>query len=332
MGGTPTHEVTLQLSALRRDRAGGVSPIAPGTRTRRWRVMPAVRTALGLAVATSLTFAALLVVPSASHAGCGYTKAASSSRPTGLLGRSPFIVGDSTMEYAVPMLAARGYDANSMVCRQFSQGVAMLQSRRSAGVLPRVSLLSLGANGPIAGSDMERALRIVGEHRMLGLVTSPQAGVSRSQMIRASKRHPDRVLLIDWASYSAGRGWFDGDGLHPSPAGARAFTRLVARRMAPFVVPPYRNLKISRRARGARVCGAVRSVGRWRRVYIVRGSKRILCTRARQLARLPLTQPADGWTNYDWRGVRRAVWQTVTVRRDRGVVVATVAGRTTRKR
>lgn len=231
------------------------------------------------------------------------------------------------MEYAVPMLARRGYDANAMICRQFFQGVSMLQARRNAGTLPRVSLLALGANGPIAGTDVRRALRIVGRYRVLGLITSPQASVSRNQMRRASRRYPDRVVLIDWAAYSAGKGWFDGDGLHPSVTGARAFTRLVAKRMAPFAFPPFRGLRIPHRARNTRACGAVRSVGRWHRVYIARGAPRVRCARARRLARAPITRPAAGWRSYDWRGVRHSVWQTVIVRRDREVVVATVAGR-----
>lgn len=277
--------------------------------------------------AACLLVAALAAVPQPARAACGHTTRASAAKHAGLDGGVPVIIGDSTMEYAVPMLARRGYDADAMICRQFFQGVSMLQARKDAGTLPRVSVLALGANGPIAGADIRRAMRIVGRYRVLGLVTSPQAGISRTQMRRASHRYPDRVVFIDWAAHSAGRGWFDGDGLHPSVSGARAFTRFVAKRMAPFAFPPIRGLHIPRRARRTRACGAVRSVGRWHRVYIVRGSRRVRCARARQLARAPLMGPAAGWTNYDWRSVRRSVWRTVIVRRDRSVVLATVAGR-----
>ena len=58
-------------------------------------------------------------------------------------------------------------------------------------------------------------------------------------MRRAAGAHPNRVLLIDWARFSAGHGsWFGGDGLHVNQTGARAFARLIRRRVAPLVSPP----------------------------------------------------------------------------------------------
>lgn len=87
----------------------------------------------------------------------------------------------------------------------------------------RLAVLALGANGAIGGEQISAALRVVGRHRVLGLVTPRNSPVSAGQMRRAARRHPDQVLLIDWVAFSAGHGaWFAGDGLHVNGAGASA--------------------------------------------------------------------------------------------------------------
>jgi hypothetical protein len=44
----------------------------------------------------------------------------------------------------------------------------------------------------------------------------------------AGRRWPNRVRVIDWVSYSAGRsGWFAGDGIHLGAAGASGMARLL---------------------------------------------------------------------------------------------------------
>src|SRR3954447_22727830 len=138
-------------------------------------------------------------------------------------GRPPLIIGDSTMIFAAPFLGGLGFEADAHGCRQFSTGVAMLAGRRHAGTLPRIAILALGANGPIPGSGIRAALRAIGRRRILGLVTPRNLSSSQTQMRRAAGAHPDRVLLIDWARFSAGHGsWFGGDGLHVNRAGAGA--------------------------------------------------------------------------------------------------------------
>lgn len=276
------------------------------------------------ALLLSLVAATALV---ADASACGAGRSAGASKPQGIEGRPPFIIGDSTMLYAAPMLGRRGIAADALVCRQFSAGVSMLAGRRRAGVLPRVAILALGANGPIQDSQIRAAMRIMGPSRLLVLVTPPKAYVSQSVMRRAARRFPDRVLLVDWVTHSAGSGWFDGDGLHVTMTGARAFTRLVYRRIAPYAFPPTQELRLPRRAARERRCGALRRRGHWTRVYVVRGEKRVTCARARQLVRGPHFRPARGWRNYDWRSVRRSPWARVVARRDGRVVVATIPGR-----
>src|SRR4051794_12293642 len=164
--------------------------------------------------------------------------------------RAPLIIGDSTMIFATPWLGRHGFQADAKGCRQFSQGVAMLAARRHAGTLPRLSVLALGANGAVSSSMIAGALHTIGRGRLLGLVTPRKSGASESAMRRAARVHPDRVLLIDWVTYSAGHGgWFAGDGLHVTPAAGHIYANFIARRSAPLYDPPVKALRVPTSAR-----------------------------------------------------------------------------------
>jgi hypothetical protein len=242
--------------------------------------------------------------------------------------RPPLIIGDSTMIFAAPFLGGLGFEADAHGCRQFSTGVAMLTARRRAGTLPRIAILALGANGPIPASGIRTALRAVGPRRILGLVTPRNLTSSQTQMRRAGGTHPERVLLIDWARYSAGHGsWFGGDGLHVNQTGARAFARLIRRSVAPLVAPPVKALRMPRTLAGRRGCGTVRRAGRTWRVFVTRGARLVTCTRARTLARRPPLRATPGWVAYDWGRTDNGPWQTVWARADRKVIIGLTAVR-----
>jgi hypothetical protein len=270
---------------------------------------------------TVLLLAALLVNVAAAQA-CDATRVARAHRDPGRTIRAPLIVGDSTMILAVPHLARLGIEGDARGCRQFGAGIALLASRRRAGTLPAVVVLALGSNGAVADAAVAQALRVVGAGRVLGLVTPRRMGAgSAAALHRAAARHPDRVLLIDWARFSRGHGgWFAGDGLHVGDAGARAFAALVRRRLAPFFPP--RALRLPARG-GGRSCGAVVRGGRRLDVVVLRGGTRILCARARRLARAHGLAGIAGWRYYDWARSGRRPWSAVYVRSDGRFVVAT---------
>jgi hypothetical protein len=240
--------------------------------------------------------------------------------------RAPAIVGDSTMILAVPYLARRGFAADARGCRQFEAGVGMLAAKKRTGRLPRVAVLALGANGAIAGSAIERALKIMGRNRVLGLVTPRKPGASAQAMRHAARRHPDRVLLIDWAAFSAARGgWFAGDGLHVTYTGAKEFAKLVRRRVRPLVAPPVGSLRLPDRTAGTKDCGKVRRSRRRLKVFVARG--RVGCDRARQIARRPRLRRTPRWRYYDWSVAGNGPWTDVYARRDRKAVVGAIRGR-----
>jgi hypothetical protein len=238
------------------------------------------------------------------------------------------VIGDSTSIIAAPILGRLGLEADARGCRQFGQGVQMLAARRRARTLPHVVALALGANGPVSGAQIAAALRIMGPHRVLALVTAKQSGMTDAAMHRAANRHPDRVLLIDWVRHSAGRGgWFAGDGLHVGQEGATAYAHLIRRSVAPFAFPPVRRMRLGRPGATGKRCGTVHRRGHPLRVFVARGEKRITCVRARTLVRQPPMTRIAGWQTYDWRVSRGGTWSWVYARRDRQVLIGAVAGR-----
>ncbi|HEY5197232.1 MAG TPA: hypothetical protein VIJ51_09420, partial [Solirubrobacteraceae bacterium] len=144
----------------------------------------------------------------------------------------PLAIGDSTMIFALPSLAAEGYDANARGCRQFPEAIALLSSLRHAHTLPHLVVIALGANGSVTDPYVREALAVLGHARQLVLVTPREAGGgsgSDAVTVRAqARRHPGRVRVLDWVAYSAGHAaWFQPDRLHLTFAGARAFAALL---------------------------------------------------------------------------------------------------------
>jgi hypothetical protein len=165
---------------------------------------------------------------------CGYTVRA---RARGHHATRPaLILGDSTMIFAAPSLGRHGIDADAKECRQFSEGAATLAVRARGRTLPVLSILALGANGPVSTRMIDGVLRSIGRRHLLGLVIPRRSPVTEASMRAAARRHPARVLLIDWVSFSAGHGgWFAGDGLHVTPAAGRIYAGFIARAAAPML-------------------------------------------------------------------------------------------------
>jgi hypothetical protein len=269
-----------------------------------------------------LTLLALCVTAS-SAAACGYTRTAYAGRPQAPGHRLGLFIGDSTGIFAVPKLAARGISANAKECRQFNEAFPIIRARASAGTLPHVVVLGLGANGPVSTGQIAAVLRAIGPKRILGLVTPKNLGFSAASMRAMARRHPNRVLLIDWRAFSAGNpAWFGGDNLHVNDAGATAYARLIKRRARGAIAPPGRALRRLRRIKPARRCGRVRRhPGRRVRVVVLRG--RVSCRDARRLARRPPLRRHGAWSWFDWRPTHAGPWRDIYVRDHRRRIIAT---------
>ena len=170
-----------------------------------------------------LAAAVTLALPAAA-AACGASQQhgpVANDRP----GPAPLAVGDSVMLGAVPDLRRAGFEVNARGCRQMSEGVELLASRR--GSLPDRVVVALGYNWTITIQEIRRALIILGPRRVLGMVTPRgEYASARAAIHAAGRRWPARVQVLRWAARSSGKPW-TWDGLHLTPAGARGFARLL---------------------------------------------------------------------------------------------------------
>jgi hypothetical protein len=181
----------------------------------------------GLVVA--LAASALLAGASAAAAQCGQDYHGAPPR-SNTAGGPPLAVGDSVLADAVPILVRDGFEADGVVCRQMSQGLALLRERGAA--LPHLVVLALGTNGGVTPAEVDSALAILGPRRVLALVT-PHGSVvpSTPAVIRAAAAaHPGRILLLDWDRLVASHAdWLAPDGVHlGGQAGIEAFAAMIA--------------------------------------------------------------------------------------------------------
>ncbi len=167
-----------------------------------------------------------LAIPAAAQAdNCGKAKIARAHRHA-VPGRPPLIIGDSVLLGAVGEVAGVGYEVNARGCRQMSEGLRVL--RRKGSRLPRFVAIMLGANGEMEPGQIRKAMAILGPNRILGLVTPRRNFRAIRNMHAAARRRPGRVVVVDWAAYTAGRPeWFAPDGNHLGPGGARALARVM---------------------------------------------------------------------------------------------------------
>ena len=184
---------------------------------------------------------ALWAPPEPAGAACGGAQTAYPAKRPGRQFAPPLAIGDSVMLGAVQQLARAGLEVNARGCRQLSEGMRLIFKRRRAGTLPSRVVIALGANWTVSYRELRAALRLVGERRLLVLVTPRELGGGESgdawAMRRLARRFPRRVRLLDWVRFSRGHGgWFAGDGLHLSLSGRVAFVRLLRR--AKGFVPP----------------------------------------------------------------------------------------------
>jgi hypothetical protein len=156
-------------------------------------------------------------------------------------GRAPLAIGDSVMLLAIYKLANEGYRVNARGCRQWAEGMDILRQVKRRNKLPHMVTIALGADWTVTPGDIRAALHLLPKNKVLTLVTPRESGGGSSSdathIREAARKHPHRIVLLDWVQYSAGRsGWFQPDGLHLTFAGAAGFAKLLGRAI-PFAKP-----------------------------------------------------------------------------------------------
>jgi peptidoglycan/LPS O-acetylase OafA/YrhL len=142
-------------------------------------------------------------------------------------------VGDSVMLASAAALEAAvpGVYIDAKIDRQMATGLAVIRSLAAAGRLRHVVVVSLGTNGGVNASQLRQLQRITGPDRELVLVSTfgPQAWEHAVNTALASAaRRGKHTELANWHYAIAARPsllW--PDGIHPRPAGARLYARVV---------------------------------------------------------------------------------------------------------
>jgi lysophospholipase L1-like esterase len=142
-------------------------------------------------------------------------------------------VGDSVMLASATALEAAlpGVYIDAKVDRQMRTGLALIRSLAAAGRLRHVVVVSLGTNGDITAGQLRQLQRAVGPGRELVLVSTfgPQAWEHAvNTALATAARRGQHTELANWHQAIAARPallW--PDGIHPRPAGARLYARVV---------------------------------------------------------------------------------------------------------
>jgi peptidoglycan/LPS O-acetylase OafA/YrhL len=148
-------------------------------------------------------------------------------------GRQVTAIGDSVMVASAAALDAAlpGIYINAEVSRAMVNGLAVIQSLVARHELRRYVVVGLGTNGPVNAAQIRQLRHLTGPNRDLILVNTfgpmPWESSVNTVLDRAG-RHTAHVSLADWHAAIAGHTnllW--PDRIHPKPAGAKVYARIV---------------------------------------------------------------------------------------------------------
>ena len=148
-------------------------------------------------------------------------------------GRQVTAIGDSVMVASAAALDATlpGIYINAEVGRAMVNGLAVIQSLAARHELRRYVVVGLGTNGPVSAAQIRQLRHLTGPNRDLILINTfgPMPWESSvNTVLDAAGRHTAHVSLADWHAAIAGHTsllW--PDRIHPQPAGARVYARIV---------------------------------------------------------------------------------------------------------
>jgi hypothetical protein len=166
------------------------------------------------------------VSPAVSPAVCRRGQPRVSGGQVTAVGDSVMLASASALEAALP-----GIYIDVQVGRQMQTGLTALRTLAATGRLRPVVLVSLGTNGGVTTSQLRQLQRAVVPDRELVLVNTfgPQPWEHAvNAALAAAARHGRHIELADWDQAIAARpGLLWPDGIHPRPAGASLYARVV---------------------------------------------------------------------------------------------------------
>ena len=141
-------------------------------------------------------------------------------------------IGDSVMLGAATQLRELGYVVDAAISRQFKAGIDIVTYLNQAKVLGNVAIVHLGTNGPTSAETLDAFFEQLGDVPLVLVLTTrvdePWQDPNNA-LIRALPERWPNVTVLDWHEISADqREWFYDDNTHLRPAGARAYSELIA--------------------------------------------------------------------------------------------------------
>jgi hypothetical protein len=151
-------------------------------------------------------------------------------------------IGDSAMLGAVDALEQ---EMSNLVLidaegsRQAPVAIDLLRQYRAAGHLGDVVVVHIGNNGPLTAEQFDEMMGVLeGVRKVLVVnltvppdVADPVAVPNDAVLAKGVRRYPNKAVLVDWYSASAGHPEYFWDGIHLTPQGARAYADLISSRI-----------------------------------------------------------------------------------------------------
>ncbi len=172
-------------------------------------------------------------VPGQAPAGTTAVPSQGSPAARPVRGRQVTAIGDSVMLSAAVQLQAAlpGIYIDAQISRQMQAGLTVVRRLAAHGRLRRVVVVDLGTNGTVTSGQIRRLLAEVGPARTLVLVNTYEARPWEHEVnvaIAAARRRYPNVVMANWHNAIEHRtGLLWPDGVHPRPAGARLYARVV---------------------------------------------------------------------------------------------------------
>ncbi len=148
-----------------------------------------------------------------------------------------YALGDSVMLGAAGNLAAAGFCVDAVVSRAFVNGLDQVIRLRADGRLGSTVVVSLGTNGRIGPTDLDRMMaELATVPRVIVLTTKADRGwvPPNNELLRVLPAAYPNVRLVDWADAAAacpGSCFYD-DGIHLRPDGRTYFAQLITGALA----------------------------------------------------------------------------------------------------
>ncbi|KAF6587035.1 acyltransferase family protein [Paenibacillus sp. EKM211P] len=149
-------------------------------------------------------------------------------------GSSVTAIGDSVMLDVQSYIQEYfpGAVVDGRIGRQMTEAPAVLEQLRQNGQLGKTVIIELGTNGAFTKDQLSDLLASLKDTKRIILVNTrvprPWESIVNKHLAEAASQDP-RITMIDWYAASSGKdSYFEHDGVHLKPKGAKAYASLLA--------------------------------------------------------------------------------------------------------